>query len=519
MLSEEQQEQTGHLQLALWKDFSAAEPAPHPPSHVAEYTEQPEDGAVVSVHAPRRRVADSIDVDEKYGFTWPGKRRAQHLAVTPPVGTLLPCPEDSVDWDTTQNLLIEGDNLEVLKLLLKDYAGKVKLIYIDPPYNTGKNFTYPDNFRDSNSLRLVGLRNNRRRITSNAEVSRRLHANWLNMMYPRLILARKLLRRDGVLFVNIDDTEVANLRKVLDELFGEENFIANVVWQRKSGRQNDVTYFSTTHDHILVYAKQRKKTKTDPSGLSLARFERTPEQNAQFKNPDNDPRGPWMPSGLSVKTFSKKNTYPITTPSGRVVYPPKGRSWRVSKERLEQLIADNRIWFGKNGSNMPEYKRFFSEVQEGVVPITWWPASEVGNNKESKQELKALMDGVDTIFETPKPVRLLKRILYLATKHDRHAIVMDFFAGSGTLGHATMEMNQEDNGNRRFILVQLPEPIEDPYFRTIADLTKERLRRAGKQIKEAHPDWAGDVGFRVFKLQSNGCLECISGAHREHLDD
>jgi adenine-specific DNA-methyltransferase len=407
-----------------------------------------------------------------------------------------------VDWATTQNLLIEGDNLEVLKLLKERYADSVKLIYIDPPYNTGKNFIYPDNFRDSvrDYRELAGQSGKRRKSSSDAELRGRFHAKWLNMMYPRLMLARELLSGDGVLFVNIDDTEAANLRKVLDEIFGEEQFIANVVWQKKYAPQNDATYFSDMHDHILVYAKQRKRTKKDPSGWSLAKLERTPGQEAQYKNPDSDPRGPWKSGDLSVKRHSRKYDYPIITPSGRVVHPPRGRCWFTSQDRMEELIADNRIWFGVHGSAGPLLKRFRSEVQDGIVPTTWWPYSEVGHNRESKTELKALMDGVSTLFDTPKPVRLMKRILHLATKHDPDALVMDFFAGSGTLGHAVMEMNQEDNGARKFILVQLPEPIDDPHFGTIADLTKERLRRAARKIKEEHPEWDGDTGFRVFKL-------------------
>jgi len=490
------------------------------------------EGAAVNVDVLKQLVGDKTvtDADEKYGLTWHGKRRARQLALKPSTGTLRPCPEDSVDWDTTQDLLIEGDNLEVLKLLQKSYAGKVKLIYIDPPYNTGKNFIYPDDFTDNirNYLELAGQVDNGRKISSNTEISGRFHTNWLNMMYPRLILARDLLSGDGVLFVNIDDTEAANLRKVLDEIFGEENFIANVVWQKKYAPQNDATYFSDMHDHILVYAKQAKTTKNDPSGWSLAKLERTPEQDARYKNPDSDPRGPWKPGDLSAKRYTKKDTYPITTPSGRVVNPPQGRCWCVSKEKLQQLIADNRIWFGDDGSNVPHLKRFRSEVQDGIAPTTWWPYSEVDHNQEGKQALKELMDGVSTVFDTPKPVRLMKRILHLATKHDKDALVMDFFAGSGTLGHAVMEMNQEDNGNRKFILVQLPEPIEDPDFRTIADLTKERLRRVGEKIKEAHPDSDGDTGFRVFKLDSSNIrawepdrdnLEHTLLDHTEHLKD
>lgn len=446
------------------------------------------------------------DREEKYGLNWHGKRRARQMALTPSIGTLRPCPEESVDWDTTQNLMIEGDNLEVLKLLQKSYAGKVKLIYIDPPYNTGKDFVYPDNFQDNikNYLELTGQVEGGKKISSNTESSGRFHTDWLNMMYPRLKLARNLLCEDGVIFISIDDSEVSNLRKVCDEVFGEENFIANVVWQKKYSPQNDATYFSDMHDHILVYAKLAKRTKSDQQGWDLDLLPRTDSQNEAYKNSDNDPRGSWKSGDLSVKTYSAKNDYPITTPNGRVVRPPESRCWAVSQERYAELIADNRIWFGIDGNNVPSLKRFLSEVQDGTVPVTWWTYQDCGHNQDAKKELKNLFTDadIDTIFDTPKPVKLITRMLQLATKIDPDALVLDFFAGSGSTGQAVYEMNLNASGNRRFILVQLPELIENGK-RTIAELTKERLRRAGKKIKDENPIFEGDTGFRVFKLDSS----------------
>lgn len=471
-------------------------------------TEGP-NGISVNVDVLKALVGDqtTTDADEKYGLNWSGKRQARQLALTPSTGTLRPCQQESLEWITTKHLMIEGDNLEVLKLLQKSYAGKVKLIYIDPPYNTGKDkdFVYTDDFRDNiqNYLELTGQVANGRRLTTNIETRGRLHTDWLNMMYPRLMLAQNLLRDDGVIFINIDDTEMDNLKKICSEIFGEENFIAHVVWQKKYSPQNDATYFSDMHDHILVYAKQAKKTKADTSGWSIDLLPRTKEQDALYKNPDHDARGLWMSSDLSVKTYSGKNDFPITTPSGRVVNPPQSTCWRVSREKFQELLADNRIWFGKDGNAVPRIKRFLSEVQDGRVPTTWWTYQECGHNQEAKQELKSLLQGADTVFDTPKPLRLLNRILELSVRSDPDAIVLDFFAGSGTLGQALIEFNSKDEGTRRSILIQLPEVLNDSSFGTIADLTKERLRRAAAKVQNENPSWKGDAGFRVFKLDSS----------------
>ncbi|HBN0183089.1 TPA: site-specific DNA-methyltransferase [Escherichia coli] len=471
----------------------------------------------------KQLLGENVDEkEERYGLNWHGKRQARQLALTPSRGTLRPCKDESVDWDNTKNLMIEGDNLEVLKLLQKSYTGKVKLIYIDPPYNTGKDFVYPDNFQDNmkNYLEITGQTEDGARLSTNTETSGRYHTDWLNMIYPRLKLARNLLKEDGVIFISIDDAEVDNLKKVCSEIFGEENFVANIVWQKKYSPQNDATYFSDMHDHILVYAKQRKNSKNDSNGWNIDFLPRSDEQNAAYKNPDNDPRGVWKSVDLSVKTYSKANDYSITTPSGRIVTPPASRCWQVSEKRFVELCKENKIWFGENGNNVPSIKRFLTEVQDGVVPTTWWSYKECGHNQEAKQELKKLMEGESVFFDTPKPLRLLDRILHLATTNDKDCIILDFFAGSGTTAHATLNKNIADSGSRRYIAVQLPEKIDDEKYYTISELTKERLRRAGKKVREDNPEWKGDVGFRVFKLDTSNIRpwEATAETLSEQLD-
>lgn len=465
------------------------------------------DGAAVNVDALKQLVGDATvtEADEKYGLGWHGKRRARQMALTPSAGTLRPCPEDSVDWDTTQNLMIEGDNLEVLKLLQKSYAGKVKLVYIDPPYNTGKDFVYPDNFQDSikNYLKLTGQVEGGGRISSNTEASGRFHTDWLTMMLPRLVLAKHLLNTQGVIFVSISDHEVHNLRLVMDEVFGEENFIASVIWQKVFSPKNSARHFSEDHDYILVYAKDAESWK--PTLLP-----RTEEMEARYTNPDNDPRGPWTSGDVSARNYYGEGTYSITSPSGRVIEgPPPGRYWAVSATTFRDLDDDNRIWWGSDGSNMPRLKRFLSEVQGGKVPQTLWLHTEVGNTQEAKKELLAAVafPNSDVVFDTPKPTRLIRRMLQLATSPEAHDIVLDFFAGTGTTMDAIYAQNAEDGGTRRCILVQLPEPLphaEQAGWKTIADVTKARLCGAGIKYRSSDPESAADTGFRVYKLdQSN----------------
>jgi adenine-specific DNA-methyltransferase len=470
------------------------------------------------------------DRDEKYGLNWNGKRRARQLALIPSAGTLRPCPEESVAWDTTQNLMIEGDNLEVLKLLQKSYSGGVKLIYIDPPYNTGKDFVYPDSFQDSisNYLQLTGqVDEGGQKITSHAETSGRFHTDWLNMMYPRLKLARNLLREDGVVFVSIADHEVYNLRTVMNEIFGEENFVATIIWQKVFSPKNSARHFSEDHDYLVAYAKSGETW--TPNLLP-----RTEEMEARYNNPDHDPRGPWTSGDLSARNYYGEGTYSVTCPSGRVIEgPPPGTYWRVSKPKFDELDRDRRIWWGADGDNMPRLKRFLSEVKDGRVPQTLWTYEEVGHTQEAKKELISLVNfpNSDVVFDTPKPTRLIRRILQLATKCGEGPeegqnvapsletqgaqsrglepaspdIVLDFFAGTGSTLDAVFRQSAEDGCPRRCILVQLPEPLTGStgVLRTIADITKERLRSAGKKILETTPMFPGDLGFRVFKLDSS----------------
>jgi adenine-specific DNA-methyltransferase len=468
-------------------------------------TEGP-NGAAVNVDVLKALVGDATvtDSDERFGLNWHGKRQARQLAVSPTTGTLRPVPTESVDWATTQHLLIEGDNLEVLKLLQKSYANKVKLITIDPPYNTGKDFVYPDNFHDSiqNYLELTGQTEGRRRISSHTEASGRFHTDWLNMLYPRLKLAHSLLRQDGAIFVSIADHEVHNLRAVMNEIFGEENFIATVIWQKVFSPKNSARHFSEDHDYIVVYAK-----KADVWTPRL--LPRTEEMEARYSNPDNDPRGPWMSGDISARNYYGEGTYGVTCPSGRRIDgPPPGRYWAVSETKFKELDADKRIWWGADGDNMPRLKRFLTEVQGGRVPQTLWFHEEVGNTQESKKELLALVSfpNSDLVFDTPKPTRLMHRILQIATAPDTQDLVLDFFAGTGTTMDALFAQNAEDGGNRRCILVQLPEPLEGAEaagWKTIADVTKARVRGAGKRHKSADPLFAGDVGFRCFRLDTS----------------
>lgn len=440
--------------------------------------------------------------EERYRFTWNGKSKARRLAQTPSTGTLRPAPEESVDWDSTQNLFIEGDNLEVLKLLQKSYHKKVKMIYIDPPYNTGGDFIYKDDFRDNikNYLQMTGqVDGEGRRYSANAETSGRYHTDWLNMMYPRLKLARNLLRDDGVIFISIDDNEVANLRKICDEVFGEENFIANVIWEKKFSPQNDAKWLSDNHDHILMYTKNKENWRP-------YKINRSEKSISRFTNPDDDPRGPWVSSDMTVKTYNKNFDYSIETPGGKIINPTQGRCWSCSKEKFNELIADNRIWFGKKGENVPRYKTFLSEVESGIVPITIWKYSEVGHNQEARQEIKKVFDNY-AYFDGPKPTKLINRALMISTKEDD--LILDFFSGSCTSAHAVLDLNKGDQGNRKYIMVQLPEPCghdTEAYkagYGTIADIGKERIRRVGLKIKEEHPEYQGDLGFKVFKLDSS----------------
>ena len=473
----------------------------------------------------RQLLGDAVDDgEEKYRLNWHGKSHARRLALTLSTGTLRPCPDESVDWDTTRNLMIEGDNLEVLKLLQKSYAGKVKLIYIDPPYNKGKDFIYPDDFRDSllNYLLLTSqIDTDGQKLTSNRETSGRFHTNWLNMMFPRLKVARNLLSSDGVMFVSIDDGEVANLRKICDELFGEENFVANVVWQKKYTRANDAKWFSDNHDHILIYARHKEE-------LRLAGRARNEEQLKTYSNPDNHEKGPWKATPLHAKSGS--NTGSFTFSNGLEWTPPKGTYRRFNDETMRRMDKGGELWFGSDGEQVPSRKSFLSEVKETVTPTTLWLHQEAGHTHEANNDLKAL--GMGGIFDNPKPVRLIKYMIDLATQPDQSHLVLDFFAGSGTTAQAVMEANAADGGDRRFICAQLPEPVspsvevDSVTITNIAELAAERIKRSSRAISTRDGENEVDLGFRYLKLAPSNIkawddnpddLEAALLAHAQHI--
>lgn len=442
--------------------------------------------------------------DERFGMTWPGKSDCFRVIQEPSIGTLKPCKEESVNWDSTENLFIEGDNLEVLKLLQQAYYNKVKMIYIDPPYNTGKEFIYPDNYTENlqTYLNYSGqLDDKGYKFSSNTDTDGRFHSKWMNMMYPRLFLARNLLKEDGVIFISIDDHEVDNLKKICNEVFGEENFIAELVWERAFSPKNDAKYISNSHDYVLMYVKSIESFK-------IGRLPRTEEADARYKNPDNDPRGVWQSSDISVKTYNAECDYPITAPSGRVIEPPTGRCWRLSKKGFLERLHDNRIWFGSEGDGVPRIKRFLTELKyDGMAPQSIMFYKDVGHSQEGAQEVTALLEA--GAFDGPKPLRLLNRLLTLANIKEDDTI-LDFFAGSASTAHAVMQFNFKNNKKQKYIMVQLPEACDEKSeafkagFKTIADIGKERIRRAAKKIDEENPDYKGDLGFKVYKLdQSN----------------
>ena len=471
--------------------------------------------------------------EERYQFTWPDKRAASRLANEPTDKTLRPDVNSSVDFWNTENLYIEGDNLDVLKVLRENYLGKVKMIYIDPPYNTGNDFVYNDDFAQSrdNFEATSGVFDEEGNqlidpMQRNTESNGRFHTDWLNMIYPRLKVARDLLTEDGVIFISMDDNEAKNLKAVCDEIFGSQNFLAQIVWERAFSPINLMKHFSPSHDYILVYAKNQEI-------VECYGIPRSEEANNRYSNPDNDPRGPWMSSDISVGPAIESNIYPITTPSGRIVEPPAARSWSLSRNAFRERLADNRIWFGPNGDGVPRMKRFRSELRKtGITPMTIWKYTEVDHSQAATQKLAKLFDG-KKYFDYPKPVELLKRCLALYTAPEE-CVVMDFFSGSGTFAQAVMELNAEDKGRRKYILVQAPEKMENPAnvtltFDTIPQFAVERIRRAGRQIiaiireKETpfinndanlfepedssifHTKSADlpDIGFRVLKLDSS----------------
>lgn len=529
------------------------------------------DGVTVNVDVLKALVGDATvtDADEKYGLNWHGKRRARQLALTPSTGTLRPCPGDSVDWDTTQNLMIEGDNLEVLKLLQKSYAGKVKLIYIDPPYNTGKDFVYPDNFQDNikNYLELTGQVEGGARISSNTEASGRFHTAWLNMMYPRLKLARTLLREDGVILLSIDEHEITNLRSVMDEAFGEENFLSCLTWEK--GRKNDAKFFSNGHEYILVYAKSQshlREQKTlwreeKPGARDI--WNKYLELRVQHGAQDNlieeglqawysdlpkahpakkwsrykrvDQNGPWRDRDISWPGGGGPRYdvfHPVTKQP--CVVPEAG--WRYSSsDEMQRQIKLGLVEFRQDHTEPPFRKAHIRPIPQELDSADV-DVSEESADVEDEEEFATQVRGSyfykqsqvsvkylrtllgKKVFNNPKDLDEIAKLIRYTTSDDPHAVVLDFFAGSGTTGEATMQLNNQDNGSRRYVLVQLPESLDasDKQQKiaakycgdlgrplNIAELTKERLRRAGTKIKADRPDWQGDTGFRVFKLDTS----------------
>lgn len=456
----------------------------------------------IDVEKIRELLGEDVSEDrERYGMFWPGKKRALHSAQEPTSSTLLPNPNQSVNWGETKNAFIEGDNLEVLKILQKHYHRKVKLIYIDPPYNTGRDFVYPDNYKEGLDTYLEWSRqvnSEGQKLSTNAESEGRYHSNWLNMMYPRLKLARNLLTDDGAIFISIDDNEISNLMKLCDEVFGEDNFVADFIWNHRKSSQND-TDVSLSHNYTLVYAKNRSIFRLNPLEID----------SDKFSNPDNDPRGPWVADPFDAPNVRPNLSYSIKNPlTGEEHFPSTGRHWRFSLEKYELALQEQRVVFGKNGKGKPQLKRFLSEAKEkGKNPFTIWDHLDTATN--ATQDLMKLFSG-KKLFDTPKPTSLIKEILKLGSNKD--SLVLDFFAGSGTTGHAVMEMNAEDGGSRKWILVQLPEPTPEDSaariegFETISELARRRLVLAGEAIGAGGLDLFSsdksslDNGFRSYSL-------------------
>lgn len=457
------------------------------------------------------------DKDEAYDFTWVGKRKAIIEAGAPINKTFRPDVENSKNWDTTENLFIEGDNLDALKLLQESYLGKVKMIYIDPPYNTGKDFVYHDNFKASTEQydEDTDYKDDEGNIQfkKNEKTNGRYHSDWLSMMYPRLKLARNLLTEDGVIFISIDDNEQANLKKLCDEIFGEDNFIASLVWQKKYRPQNDAKNFSNAHDYILCYARNSVEINPD-KGWKRNLLERSAESLNAYKNPDNDPRGAWQSSGLMIEGVTKNGVYEIEGPTGLKFNPSQGKRWSLAKESFERALQEGRVWFGVDGTASPRVKRYLGEVQQGIVPSSLLLFEEVGHTGTGVAELKHLE--LSDLFSYPKPAKLIRHLLKIGT--NKNDTVLDFFSGSATTAHAVMQLNSEDDGNRKWIMVQLPEQTDEKSeafkagYKTIPEISRERIRRAGDKIAAEHPEAKVDYGFRSLVIDDTNYKEVYKSA-------
>ena len=474
-------------------------------------------------------------LQERYQFTWPDKRKAILAANAPINKTLRPCREESVDFDNTENLYIEGDNLEVLKLLRENYLGEVKMIYIDPPYNTGNDFVYEDDFKQSldeyieNSGQLDDAGN---RLVANTESNGRFHTDWLNMIYPRLKVAKDLLSEDGVIFISIDDNEVKNMISVCNEIFGEENLVATIPWQSRASIQND-TDFSVNHEYIVVYAKVRRQANRRLKESNYKEWMKKdsfvckplPVDKSRFSNPDNDPRGAWKADPFDAPNVRPNLTYEITNPNtGEKHLPPRGRHWRTDVHKLASALADNRIIFGVNGLGRPQLKVFYEEKKMfGSIDNSWFSADRIGTTTNGTQEVMVMFDNIK-LFDTPKPTTLLNKLLYLSNL-EKDSLILDFFSGSATTAHAVMQLNAEDGGKRKFIMVQLQEECaenSEAYkagYKNICEIGKERIRRAGKKIQEENPLTTQDldIGFRVLKCDSSN-MEDVYFTPKDYMD-
>ena len=476
-----------------------------------------EDGSVklaVDFDQLRQELAESIveGPQERYHLNWPGKREALLAANAPIAKTLRPCREESVDFDTTKNLFIEGDNLDALKLLQETYLGKVKMIYIDPPYNTGSDFIYDDDFAediDSYLLRSNSIDENGKRLHENTDANGRFHSDWLSMISARIRLSKRLLSNDGVLFVSIDDHERDNIKKIIDEIFGEASFIASVIWRKKASPDARST-IGSVHDYLLCYVNNPNEPKSAIGKMALSE-----NRKASFTNPDSDPRGPWASVDMTgmIGRATKDQFFKVKLPSGREIGPPSGRSWGLIEKTFQELRNDNRVWFGASGDNVPRIKRFLAEVEGQTVP-TYWPYDEVGSNEDASNELLELFDH-PKLFDTPKPTRLIDRLLEISTTAGDSQLILDFFAGSSTTAHSVMRANAKDGGQRRFIMIQAAEPVGEKSeakklgYAHIAELSKERIRRAGKRILESEfvDGWNKDVGFRTLKIDTSNMAD------------
>lgn len=458
----------------------------------------------------RQELSDHIveGPQERYQLDWPGKRAAAFAANAPIAKTLRPVRGKSVNFDTTKNIFIEGDNLDALKLLQESYLGKVKLIYIDPPYNTGRDFIYDDDFAESAEefLARSGQSDDQgRKLVALPDTAGRYHSDWLSMMYSRLKLARNLLQDDGVIFVSIDDHEVDNLRKLCAEIFGAQNFVAQIIWQKVYAPKNSAKWFSEDHDYILVFARNKQLWFPNP-------LPRSAEMDARYKNPDDDPRGPWQSDNLTARNAYAAGIYSVTTPNGRVIDgPPRGRYWVTSEEKFKELDVDGRIWWGEDGGNMPRLKRFLSEMDGGRTPQTLWTYQEVGHTQDAKKTLLKYVpfEHTENVLNSVKPVALIQRILQLATSPDTEDIVMDFFSGSGTTPHAVLAQNAADGGNRRFIAVQINEPLTrpEPTFDSILGMGLERFKNVAAELEEQIS--VPDTGYRLLRVDTTNMSDVL----------